>query len=542
MRLITGTIAGLVLAGSTTYVAHADELPTGEPRADEVQLTSPVDVGIAAVPAAPEQTAPDVVAELEPRRTDDFNLVGVTWQRGFDDTGLSVKVRLRAEGDWGSWKELHVDDADGEGGRAGTEPLWAGDADGVAVEVTSPTGERPAGLAVSTIDPGTTTAEASTASTALYDGSSRMLTQAADNSPTYTAKPSIVTRSKWGARKSSGCDSPRTGNETRGAVVHHTAGSNKYSKSQSAAIVRAVQAYHMKGRDWCDIGYNFLVDKYGQVFEGRSGGVDKPVRAAHAGDKAVNTYTMGVSMMGTFSSSRPTKATQAAMVRLIGWRLGTTFHPATGTYRVGSFRLQRIAGHRNVVGTSCPGQAAYSWLGASGGLRDRVAAYISDYSSPIKSRFRMLTQSVTGPVKVGEYPFSTGAGGRKARLGKVDIYSSRAGTYSVGDRFRREYAAMGDQSGALGAPTSSPRSTSRSSVRLQRFTNGTIYQVKRSSKRGYALWGSVETKYHRIGREKSVLGAPTRRMTRISGNRYRAWFAYGTITRQANGSVTVTRS
>ncbi|AWB93219.1 N-acetylmuramoyl-L-alanine amidase [Aeromicrobium chenweiae] len=542
MRLITGAIAGLVLVGSTTYVAQADGTRPGDLRTADVQQVEPVDVGTAAVPAAPQEAAADVVAELPRRRTDDFNLVGVTWRRGFDDAGLSVQVRLRADGAWGTWEELHVDSDGGEGGRDGTEPLWAGDADGVAVRVSSPTGQRPAGLSVSTIDPGTSPAESANAGTALHDTSAGAVTQVADGSPSYTARPAIVRRSTWGARRSSGCDSPRRGNETRGVVVHHTAGTNSYSASQSASIVRAVQAYHMKARDWCDIGYNFLVDRYGRIFEGRSGGIDKAVRGAHAGDKGVNTYTMGVSMMGTFSSSRPTAAAQAAMVRLVGWRLGTTFHSATGRYRVGSHRLQRIAGHRNVVSTACPGQAAYTWLGARGGLRDRVAAYVADYRSAIKTRATKLTRSVTGPVKVGEYPFSSGASGRKARLRRLDLYSSRSGTFSVAGRFRREYAAVGEQSGVLGVPRGRERATSRSRVRLQRFAHGTIYQVRRTSTRGYAVWGPVDARYRALGREKGALGAPTRRMARISGNRYRAWFAHGHITREAGGSVTVSRT
>lgn len=535
MRLISGTIVGLVLTGSTTYVAQADELATDQAQ----QRVEAVDVGAAAVPAARDDAAGDVVAELPARRTDDFGLVGVTWKRGFDDAGMVVEVRLRTDGTWGAWEELHVESDEGEGGRDGTEPLWAGESDGVAVRVTSPTGDRPDDLEVSTIDPGTTAAETATASTAAYDRAGTAVTQAADGSPTYTPKPAIISRSGWGAKKNTFCDSPRTGNESRGVVVHHTAGSNSYSKSQSASIVRAVQAYHMNGRDWCDIGYNFLVDRYGQIFEGRNGGVDQPVRGAHAGDKTVNTSTMGVSMMGTFTSSEPTAATKDAMVRLIGWRIGTTFHPAVGTYGIGSYRLNRIAGHRNVVGTACPGQAAYDWLSDEGGLRDRVAAYVSGYRSDIKTRFQKLTSAVTGPVKVGEYPFTTGDGGRKARLGKVDIYSSPAGTFSIGDYFRTEYAAVGEQTGALGVPISTTEATSRDSMRAQRFADGSIYRVKRSSTRGYALWGAIDATYRDLGQEKSALGAPTRRQTKISGDRYRAWFAHGHLTRQASGYVSV---
>jgi hypothetical protein len=542
MRFLTGAIAGLLLAASTTQVAHADDI--------EPPKVEALDMGSAAVPAVPsdEAESSDLVAELHARRTEDFGLVGVTWQRGADETGLTVQVRLRTGDRWAAWEDLGIEADEGEGGRGGTEPLWVGSADGVAVRVSSPSGERPADLKVATIDPGTTAEEATeaggatTATNALAPVSTgNEVTQTADGSPTYTARPTIRSRASWGARKNTHCDSPRTGKETRGIVVHHTAGTNSYAKSRSASIVRAVQAYHMKGRDWCDIGYNFLVDKYGQIFEGRVGGINNPVRGAHAGDKTVNTSTMGVSMMGTYSSSQPTAATKNAMVRLIGWRLGTTFHSATGTYRIGKYTLNRIAGHRNVVKTACPGTAAYRWLSASGGLRDRVEAYLADYRSAIKTEYRRLGSDKTGPVYVGETPFSADTGGRKARLGHLDLYSSSLGTFSVDGAIRSAYNALDAQGGALGAPATAKESTSRSDVRRQRFSHGTIYRVQgASSAKGHPVWGSIENRYVELGEESGALGAPRRPMTKLSGGRYRAYFEHGTITRERDRSLTVT--
>ena len=72
--------------------------------------------------------------------------------------------------------------------------------------------------------------------------------------------------------------------------------------AQSAAIVRGIEIYHVKGNGWNDIGYNFLVDKYGQVFEGRYGGVDRPVIGAHA--EGFNTGSVGVAVIGDYDSTR----------------------------------------------------------------------------------------------------------------------------------------------------------------------------------------------------------------------------------------------
>jgi hypothetical protein len=550
MRFLSGAIAALVIVGafpsaSHASAGHADSV--GHVVRAKVAKPRPVDVSNAPVPAVStaaadaaeraDDDAADLVAELPAQRTDDFGLVGVTWTRGFDDAGMSVQVRLRTGDAWSGWQDLDVESDKGEGGRDGTEPLWTGSADGVAVRVTSPTGKKPSDLKVSTIDAGTTTTTAVTTSAATADSDA---TPASDGSPTYTPEPKIISRAAWGATKNTYCDSPRTGKETRGVIVHHTAGSNSYTAAQSAAIVRATQAYHMKARDWCDIGYNFLVDKYGQIFEGRNGGVDRPVRGAHAGNKTVNTYTMGVSMMGTFTSTEPSDALKSAMVKLIGWRLGTTFHPATGKYSVGGYSLNRIAGHRDVVPTACPGAKAYAWLSAAGGLRDRVAAYISNYSSAIKSRAQELGVAKTGLVYVGEYPFTTGLTGRKARFGMLDMYSTSAGTFEVGGYYRVGYNALNSQTGVLGAPTSEAASTSVSTVKVQRFQHGSIYRVSRGGHAApYVLWGALDTKYRDIGEASSGLGAPTKSEVAISGGRQRAYFAHGHITVQSNGTVTV---
>jgi len=546
MRFISGTIVGAVVAASMTCVSSTSA------QADDVIVTPPtsaVDVSDAVIPAAPEASSSarsadgsDLVAELPARSTDDFGLVGVTWDQGFDSTGLLVEVRLRKDGTWGTWEELHIEVDDGdEGGQDGTEPLWVGEADGVAVRVTSPTGQRPAGLKVSTIDPGTTATEASasTASTALYTGTASTVTAAA--SALTPPQPSIILRSTWGAAPNTKCDSPTTVSASRGAVVHHTAGTNDYTPAESASIVRATQAYHMKSRNWCDLGYNFLVDKYGQIFEGRNGGIDKQVRAAHSGNAEVNTYAMGVSMMGTFSTVAPTEATKDAVARLIAWRFGAMSIPATGTYSLGGKTLNRISGHRDVVGTECPGAAAYAWLGAPGGLRDSVSSYLAGSSTEIAKRASKLGAGKTGPLVTAEYAFHSAPGGTKARFQKLDFISSPLGTFWLADVVRTRYNALRAQSGVLGVPTSVLSSTRRVQMKMQRFHHGTIYRVKRKNKptTAIALYGTIENKYRSLREGTGKLGIPTKNQKNLSGGRQRAWFSKGTLTMHKSGRVTV---
>jgi len=181
-------------------------------------------------------------------------------------------------------------------------------------------------------------------------------------------RPAIVRRADWGADESIVRADPSYAESLRFAVVHHTAGTNSYTRAQSAAIVRGIQRYHVIANGWNDIGYNFLVDKYGQVFEGRGGGIDRNVVGAHA--LGFNTGSVGVSVLGNYEGTRISRAGRAALVKLLAWRLDVAhvdplsrlsyttygnerFSPGT------KVRLRAVSGHRDTGFTSCPGSALY---------------------------------------------------------------------------------------------------------------------------------------------------------------------------------------
>ena len=185
--------------------------------------------------------------------------------------------------------------------------------------------------------------------------------------------PPVLTRLAWGANESIRRATPLYASSVQVAIVHHTAGSNSYTRAQSAAIVRGIEVYHVKGNGWNDIGYNFLVDRYGQVFEGRYGGVDKNVIGAHA--EGFNTGSAGVAVLGTYASAAPTAAARAALVKLLAWRLDVAHvdplsrvpFSSSGNPRFGRGRpvtLRAVSGHRDTGFTSCPGSALYAQLGA----------------------------------------------------------------------------------------------------------------------------------------------------------------------------------
>jgi hypothetical protein len=183
--------------------------------------------------------------------------------------------------------------------------------------------------------------------------------------------PPIIPRFSWGANEQIRRAPPRYASAIHFAVVHHTAGTNNYTAAQSAAIVRGIEIYHVQGNGWDDIGYNLLVDKYGQVFEGRYGGVDRPVIGAHA--EGFNTGSVGVAVIGDYTSARLPSAAKTALEEVLAWRLDLAHVDPLGTFQWlsgGNPRfpsgvpvlLRAIAGHRDTGYTDCPGNSLYAQL------------------------------------------------------------------------------------------------------------------------------------------------------------------------------------
>ena len=185
--------------------------------------------------------------------------------------------------------------------------------------------------------------------------------------------PPVIDRAGWHADEAIRRAAPYYADSVHFAIVHHTAGSNSYTRAQSASIVRAIELYHVQGNGWNDIGYNFLVDKYGQIFEGRYGGVTRPVIGAHA--QGFNSGSVGISVIGDYGSTSISPAARASLVSLIAWRLDLAHvDPLSKVARVSAgnpryaagtaVSLNAISGHRDVYPTSCPGASLYAQLPA----------------------------------------------------------------------------------------------------------------------------------------------------------------------------------
>ena len=323
-------------------------------------------------------TAPTVLTgQIQTGR---FTAAGVSWRGSQRAQDAVVQVRVRERGTWSDWKSLtSEDDADPgspdarhSGGRHSTAPIVSGDADAVQVRVDpSSPGSALAlrDLSLTTVDGGRTAADAT-------------LSAAAPAAVQDTRAPAIITRAGWGADESLRDCSPTYSATLKVGFVHHTVNANTYTAAESAGLVRGIYAYHVNGMGWCDIGYQFLVDRFGQIFEGRAGGMDRPVIGAQAG--GFNTDSFGVAAIGDFSSATPPTVMLEQMSRVLGWKLGlhgrdpggrTTLTSAGGdatSYPVGRVvPLNVVSGHRDVDLTGCP-MNVYDYLPS---MRVQAAQY-----------------------------------------------------------------------------------------------------------------------------------------------------------------------
>ncbi|MFH8759890.1 peptidoglycan recognition protein family protein [Streptomyces atroolivaceus] len=192
--------------------------------------------------------------------------------------------------------------------------------------------------------------------------------------PFIGPRPGIVTRKGWGADESLRERDFAYTSTVKAAFVHHSATGNNYTCAQAPSVLRSIYRYHVKSSGWRDFGYNFAVDKCGKIYEGRAGGVSKAVLGAHT--LGFNTNSMGIAVLGTYSSKNPPAAAVTAVAKLTAWKLGlfgrnpkgkiTLVSGGSGKYKKGAkATLHVISGHRDGFATECPGIRLYKKLGTA---------------------------------------------------------------------------------------------------------------------------------------------------------------------------------
>jgi hypothetical protein len=313
-------------------------------------------------------------ATIELRRSAD--LVGVEWRAPAD---ASVWVRFRgADGGWSRWASAgeggHGPDGPSPAGSIVGDPVWTGGSSAVQVRADRPL----SGVRLLLVDVSGGVGAARERSRLAMGAALAPATPVLAAGP---GQPPIIARRAWAQRMAPPRVSPGYGS-VRMAFVHHTENPNGYGPAEVPAMLRAIWAYHRFARGWNDIGYNFVLDRFGRIFEARAGGIDEPVVGAQAG--GYNLVSTGVAVLGSFAGTPISPAARDALERLLAWKLALHGRPAMGRvsvrvnpagaiysrYPAGArVSLPRIAGHRDGDSTDCPGDVLYGELPA---IRRRV--------------------------------------------------------------------------------------------------------------------------------------------------------------------------
>ena len=555
------------------------------------------------LPAATDLQA-DAALLTDPLEVDRFFVAGFTWTGGADlPDGVRIYLRVRENGSWSPWYLSEAADS-GRDDRAtpGTGEFVTGGADAIQASVVGsslPAGlklalvpSRPQGEEILGADDLTTTQAAPTPVIEDASATENQGTQVDPAAMTLPASPAsvtrpaaasvaapatvpvvapaattanglpvaVTTRAEWGANASYMSWDPEYARAGH-VVVHHTAGTNSYSAGQSASIVRGIYYYHAVVLDWGDIGYNFLVDKFGTVFEGRSGSVAAPAGrmsiGAHA--RGVNTGTMGISMMGDYSTVSPSDAQLSSVGKMAGWflkRAGISdvtgwagLHVwTTERYQAGStISMPRILGHRDVGYTTCPGNVGYSKLGTiraiakaqgsspQGGSSSAPSTVPQDHPGAVALRGALGANGWIGAATSGVQASAKGGVFQSFEHG-VGYWSPATGAQFVGEPVLSAWGAYGYQTGSMGYPRSGGV-VGVGGSRHQIFEGGIAYW--RPGGRVSFIHGSILNAWAASGWEHSKVGLPTGRAVRQADGTMTQTFEKGSISVAPNGKVTI---
>lgn len=348
-----------------------------------------------------------------------FSLVGV---RLPEDVVAEVRTSVdgRTWADWepvsphpderpdpGSAEALTAADVVGDELVAGP-PVWVGEARHVQLRTT---GGAPADAAVHLVD---SAGLSRSVTERAVDAVRSAWSEPGGMTAAHAAvdQPAITTRDEWGADEGLVRDEPVVAPRARVGLVHHTAGGNGYAPEDVPAVLRGIQAFHVNGNGWSDLGYNLLVDAYGGIWEGRRGGLEEAVIGAHAG--GFNTGSFGVAVIGDFSGGPPPAAAVDALSDVLAWKadvhhvdvLGDVDLESLGSTRYPEgeqITLPAISGHRDVSATTCPA-GLYDLLPA-------IAQDVAERQGPVLIDDRAAPEEVRvadGRPLDGDVAFSTG--------------------------------------------------------------------------------------------------------------------------------------
>ncbi|MGI9557035.1 MAG: N-acetylmuramoyl-L-alanine amidase [Solirubrobacterales bacterium] len=345
-----------LLGGLAWAVAPALSLSPYVPQAVDFQRAIPETTRIVPHAGAQAEAAHEhgegpvrfVTAALEVPR---FDLVGVAGEL------RPLEFRVRSDGEWSEWVET-----------SGGEPVYTGGADAVKLRSR---GARPAGKLHFVNVSGDHTFAGEILNGARDALSSAVIAVAGiTTAEARPPEPGVIGRADWGADRGNGGCKPRTTpslGKVKAATVHHTVTTGSYSRDEAAGIVLGICRFHRNGNGWNDIGYNALIDRFGRIYEGRAGGLDRKIVGAHA--QGVNASATGVASIASHNTRPPSRAAKRALVRYLAWKLSVHGKQARGKTRLVSnggplsrhrsgkrVRLHRIFSHSDTGHTECAGR------------------------------------------------------------------------------------------------------------------------------------------------------------------------------------------
>lgn len=582
MRHVPAALGAIGLAAALAVPAAAAPTPTGSapapqepsantPQSDDGQEQDPK------VDTVKQKVDADTTAVIDATGKADENSVvvfGATWS-GDQTPQLEYRSKVSNGLKWTMWQPMKADqdgpDADAEeSNTSGTAPVNA--AYNEKIEVRT----KGAPVTVSV-----TTTEITDADRTMVGGvndegtlSSPDLSDPAATKPASLTTPpaeeegpiaggaikaenaasiggfKYFSRKQWGA-KASRC-SVSTADKNKATIIHHTEGSNTYSKEQVPGILRGIQAFHQGSRHWCDIGYNMLVDKYGNIYEGRPK-LDKAAIGAHAA--SVNRGTFGISVLGSYSKKAPQAAIDS-VARIVAWQSSkwkwdvdskvtlTSAGGETRKYPKGTkMTIQRVSGHRDVGNTDCPGDGLYSQLPDIRKKAQQFQKGGAPAQQEAKSaiqKFYDANKAKTGKPTGKEHGGLPGGGSYQAFEKGAVHHSPKTGTHFTrfGSGIQKNWAAQGFERGKLGYPTSEENCTIKDGGCYQAFQNGSVHWSPNIGARKLMYSSAIRKEWEKQNFERGKLGYPT--TEEFTWGKYkRVNFEGGYITWEKNQGVKV---
>ncbi len=290
-------------------------------------------------------------------RVEPFLAIGAAWIAQGD-----VHLSLRSSTDgivWSEWlaMEAHSDNANERGERVSALALLDRRTKFVQYRISTKDKAEIAGLRMVFISPGATPPE-------MQRRIQQRMNETASvenmQQPKYP-KPPVVTRTEWGCPDGQITTHGNLSYTTvTHLIVHHTFSPSGPINGDWAAAVRSIWNFHVFSNGWADIGYNYVIDQNGVIYEGRSGG-DNVAGAHFCG---TNAGTMGVVIIGDFTGTTPPPAALNSLKKILAWKadqrgidpMGISRHASSGR------DLNIISGHRDGCSTACPGNAFYPLL------------------------------------------------------------------------------------------------------------------------------------------------------------------------------------